>query len=161
MGFINKWQFVCLALIISLGTWAKYNVEATSRSLQDASTLKIRHEEWMSRHGVVYKDADEKAKRFEIFKENVARIEAFNRAAIKPYKLGINKFADLTNEEFITKRNKFKAHVCDSGRAISTSFKYENITSVLSALDWRTKGAVTPVKDQGQCGKDLLIKLNR
>ncbi|KAF2303228.1 hypothetical protein GH714_015344 [Hevea brasiliensis] len=31
-------------------------------------------------------------------------------------------------------------------------FKYENVTEVASGLDWRTKGAVTPIKDQGlQC----------
>nr|GEZ35165.1 senescence-specific cysteine protease SAG39-like [Tanacetum cinerariifolium] len=28
---------------------------------------------------------------------------------------------------------------------------YENVTAVPSSIDWRTKGAVTPIKDQGQC----------
>lgn len=151
MGFNNKCLYLRLALIVLLGSLA-YNIEATSRNLQDTSMLE-RHEEWMARHGIVYKNADEKAKRFEIFKENVARIEAFNRAANKPYKLGVNKFADLTNEEFVASRNRFKAHVCESRRLSGTPFKYENVTSVPKSLDWRKKGAVTPVKDQGQCGK--------
>ncbi|KAL9297780.1 hypothetical protein ACSQ67_023676 [Phaseolus vulgaris] len=52
-----------------------------------------RHEEWMTRYGKVYKDPEEREKRFEIFKENVNYIETFNNAANKPYQLGTNQFA--------------------------------------------------------------------
>ncbi|QCE10787.1 cathepsin L [Vigna unguiculata] len=69
-----------------------------------------RHEELMAHHGKVYKDSHDREKSFRIFKENVNYIEAFNNAAHKHDKLAINHFADLTNEEFITLRNKFKEH---------------------------------------------------
>ncbi|KAA8524261.1 hypothetical protein F0562_010684 [Nyssa sinensis] len=121
---------------------------ASSRSLHEASMYE-RHQQWMARYGRVYKDADEMEKRFTIFKENVEHIESFNKAMNKPYKLGVNEFADLTNEEFIASRNRFKSHVCSPA---TTSFKYENVTTVPSTMDWRKKGAVTPIKDQGQCG---------
>nr|KYP45866.1 Vignain [Cajanus cajan] len=127
--------------------WA---VKATSRTLQDASMYE-RHEQWMARYGKVYKDPQEREKRFKIFKDNVNYIESFNNAANKPYKLGINQFADLTNEEFIAPRNRFKGHMCSS-IIRTTTFKYENVTAVPSSIDWRQKGAVTPIKDQGQCG---------
>ncbi|RVX09415.1 Senescence-specific cysteine protease SAG39 [Vitis vinifera] len=102
-----------------------------------------------NKYGRVYKDAGEKSKHYKIFKDNVARIESFNKAMDKSYKLSINEFADLTNEEFRASRNRFKAHICSTE---ATSFKYEHVTAVPSTVDWRKKGAVTPIKDQGQCG---------
>jgi hypothetical protein len=44
----------------------------------------------------VYRNDAEKARRYNIFKENVARIDAFNSQSGKSYKLGVNQFADLT-----------------------------------------------------------------
>ncbi|BFG24898.1 hypothetical protein CerSpe_111730 [Prunus speciosa] len=147
MEFISRLQgCVCLALIlIVLGAWSS---EATSRSLQDAS-MYGRHEQWMARYGRTYNDIREKEKRFNIFKKNVAYIESSNEDANKIYKLSVNQFADLTNDEFKVSRNRFKGHECSTK---TTSFKYENVTaSVPTTMDWRKKGAVTPIKDQGQC----------
>ncbi|XP_007216164.2 senescence-specific cysteine protease SAG39 [Prunus persica] len=150
MEFISRLQgkiCVCLALIlIMLRTWSS---EATSRSLQDAS-MYGRHEQWMARYARTYNDIREKEKRFNIFKENVAYIESSNEDANKLYKLSVNQFADLTNDEFKASRNRFKGHECSTK---TTSFKYENATSSMpTTMDWRKKGAVTPIKDQGQCG---------
>ncbi|KAL7215863.1 hypothetical protein ACSBR1_027914 [Camellia fascicularis] len=112
-----------------------------------------RQKQWMALYGRVYKDTAEEDKRFNIFKDNVERIESFNKAANKPYKLGVNQFVDLTNEEFKL-RNRFKSHVCST---TPPSIKYENVTAVPTTTYWRKKGVVTPIKDQGQCGKSLLI----
>ncbi|KAK7407047.1 hypothetical protein VNO78_08687 [Psophocarpus tetragonolobus] len=146
---VAKKQFyeISLAMLFCTAFWA---FQVTCRTLQDAS-MHERHEQWMIRYGKVYTDPQEREKRFWIFNENVNSIEAFNSAANKPYKLGINQFADLTNEEFISPRNRFKGHMCSSIIRTNT-FKYENVTALPSTVDWRQKGAVTPVKDQGQCG---------
>ncbi|KAL6560595.1 Senescence-specific cysteine protease sag12 [Orobanche gracilis] len=37
-------------------------------------------------------------------------------------------------------------------RSITTSFKYKNFTHVPASIDWRQRGAATPIKDQGGCG---------
>ncbi|TQE05680.1 hypothetical protein C1H46_008699 [Malus baccata] len=148
MEFINlqPWKYMCLSLILMLGTWSS---GATSRTLQDAP-MYGRYEQWLTRYGRVYNDVNEKETRFKIFKENVAFIESSNKYANKPYKLSVNQFADLTNEEFKASKNGFKGHECSTK---TTSFKYENVTVSLPAtMDWRKKGAVTPIKDQGQCG---------
>ncbi|KAH1225420.1 Thiol protease [Glycine max] len=96
-----------------------------ARTLEDAS-MRERHGKWMAQHG-------------KIFKENVQRIEAFNNAGNKPYKLGINQFADLSNEEFKA-RNRFKGHMCSIITRTPT-FKYEHVTAVPASLDCRQKGA--------------------
>ena len=146
MASVNQYRYICLALLFVLAAWASH---AKARNLHEASMYE-RHEDWMAQYGRVYKDAGEKSKRYKIFKDNVARIESFNKAMNKSYKLSINEFADLTNEEFRASRNRFKAHICSTE---ATSFKYEHVAAVPSTVDWRKKGAVTPIKDQGQCGK--------
>ncbi|KAK9152997.1 hypothetical protein Sjap_000477 [Stephania japonica] len=111
-----------------------------------------RHEQWMALHERNYKDVAEKEKRFNVFKDNVKYIEQFNKAGNYPYKLSVNKFADLTNEEFKATRNGYKGLCLEDKLArASSSFKYENVSAVPSTMDWRKKGVVTPVKDQGQC----------
>jgi len=146
MAFTNQYKFICFTVIFILG--AATISQATSRTFQGA-LMHQRHQEWMTRYGRVYKDDHEKEARFKIFKANVEFIESFNSGNGKSYELGVNKFADLTNEEFKDSRNRFKGHMCS---AKTGSFSYENVSAVPSTMDWRKKGAVTPVKDQGQCG---------
>ncbi|KAL3533793.1 hypothetical protein ACH5RR_007314 [Cinchona calisaya] len=138
--FATKLIFAAIFMLVMLST------QAMSRNLNEASMIE-KHEQWMAQYGTVYKNEIEKANRYKIFKENVEFIESFNKAGTKSFKLGINKFADLTNEEFRATRNGYKPKECKG-----TSFRYENVSAVPSSMDWRKKGAVTGIKDQGQCG---------
>lgn len=124
---------------------------ATARTAPDEPMIE-RHETWMVQYGRTYKDDAEKAKRFTIFKANAEYIDSVNEAGSRSYKLAINHFADLTNEEFQASRNGYKMSSHPKSSSIS-SFRYANVSAIPSSLDWRTKGAVTGVKDQGQCGK--------
>ncbi|KAM7263428.1 hypothetical protein ACFE04_001111 [Oxalis oulophora] len=137
-------KIICLALLFIVTILVSH---ASARSVPDL-TISQKYEQWMASHGRVYKDIAEKEKRFKIFKENVQHIESHNADSSKTYKLGVNEFADLTNEEFKATRNGYKLKPSGS----HTSFKYENVSAVPSTMDWRKKGAVTPIKDQGQCG---------
>ena len=65
----------------------------------DEQNMLTKHEEWMAQHGRIYKDMDEKERRYMIFKKNVEWIEAFNKGLDQKYSLNVNKLADLTNEE--------------------------------------------------------------
>ncbi|KAI3710166.1 hypothetical protein L2E82_39940 [Cichorium intybus] len=122
---------------------------ATSLTLNDQIML-IKHEKWMARHARVYTDEKEKQLRFQIFKNNVAIINAHNGRPNQGYKLEVNKFADLTNNEFRASRNGYRKQ--PDSRTMSGFFRYANVTAVPDELDWRKLGAVTPIKDQGDCG---------
>jgi cathepsin L len=88
--------------------------------------------------------------RFENFIENMERIENHDF----DFELGVNQFADMSGEEF-------KDYISNGYRS-SEPFRVAKTTSCLSyysttspvptSVDWRTQNAVTPVKDQGQCG---------
>ncbi|KAI8537524.1 hypothetical protein RHMOL_Rhmol09G0030700 [Rhododendron molle] len=98
MASTDQYQCFALAVLFVLGILAS---QATSRSLQDAS-ISEKHKSWMAHYGRVYKDSAEEEQRLKIFKDNVEYIESPNKAENRPYKLGVNQFADLTNERIQT-----------------------------------------------------------
>nr|POE52678.1 senescence-specific cysteine protease sag12 [Quercus suber] len=120
-----------------------------SRTLLEDSIVG-RYQQWMAKYGRNYEDDAEKEKRFKIFKDNVEYIDKVNNEGNRTYKLSVNEFADLTTEEFIATRTGFK--ISSQPSSPKTSFRYENLTEIPMTMDWREKGAVTPIKNQGQCG---------
>ncbi|XP_060194659.1 zingipain-1-like [Lycium barbarum] len=143
-------KFCRLSLVTLLLVIGILRFRATARDLQVYSMLE-RHEKWMSHHGRVYKDDVEKAERFKIFKENVDFIESFNNDATHSYQLGLNKFADLTNEEFQSMVGRYNQSSLPKTSNLQP-FSYQSEVSSPDSCDWREQGAVTAVKDQGRCG---------
>jgi len=83
-----------------------------------------------------------------IFANNLKFIEKHNSEhaiGLHTYTVGINQFADLTNEEFVKQFTGFKPM-----EGIEEA-DVEGLEAP-ATKDWRDEGAVTPVKDQGQCG---------
>ncbi|GMH23438.1 hypothetical protein Nepgr_025281 [Nepenthes gracilis] len=138
-----------LAMIVGLSEGFHFH----EKDLQSEESLWDLYERWRSHH-TVSRSLEDKHKRFNVFKENVKYIHEVNKMD-KPYKLKLNKFADLTNHEFrsLYAGSKIKHHRMLKGKARSgESFMYAHVKDVPTSVDWRKKGAVTPVKDQGQCG---------
>ena len=102
---------------------------------------------FIAKYGKLFASADEFQHRFRVFSDNLKMIKETN-AEGNEYTLGINKFADLTFEEFQSThlgRKPFQSE--------SKTYEVAPVTGVYaSQKDWRKHNAVTRVKDQGNCG---------
>jgi len=120
------------------------------------------YEKWLVKHRKVYNGLGEKDKRFEVFKENLGFIQEHN-AQNNTYTLGLNKFADITNEEYramyLGTRTDAKRRVMKTQRT-GHRYAYNSGDKLPVFVDWRLKGAVAPIKDQGSCGKFFFFFFN-
>jgi len=94
---------------------------------------------------------DEMFHRYGVFKDNVAMIEAHNAKDNESYKMAVNEFTDLTWEEFSDMYKGYK-HADRKFSRQQNQHVVKDDEVLADSLDWRDNGAVTPVKDQGQCG---------
>jgi len=89
--------------------------------------------------------AVELATRFEAFKNNYDFVQNWSDPQ---FQVGINAFADLTNQEFAAMYNGLRI---PEGYVHEQTF-FPKLTALPDAKNWADLGAVTKVKDQGQCG---------
>merc|ERR1712232_1447551 len=95
-------------------------------------------------------NGDEEQKRFGIFKDNYDYVTSENAKDLG-YKLGINQFSDLTADEVVASYTglKPKSTWADLPHLGTHTYNGEQLAA---SVDWTTAGAVTGVKNQGQCG---------
>ena len=84
--------------------------------------------------------------RKDIFKARDAMFEEINADTANTFTVGHNQYSTWTNSELDRLRG-YKAW-----SPSENEIEFENGTPNASSVNWVTAGAVTPVKDQGQCG---------
>jgi hypothetical protein len=90
--------------------------------------------------------------KYGVFKTNYEFVQAHN-AANHTWEVELNKFADLTSAEFKIMYNGYKPELRRGERSeVKTLTDLRIGAYPTGSLDWVSKGAVTGVKDQGQCG---------
>lgn len=135
--------------------FASETISATTIWRSDNEVMSL-FEKWLVKHGKIYNALGEKAKRFEIFKENLRFIDEHNKNfPNKTYTLGLNVFADLTDDEY---QSWYLGTRIDLEGMLSTfddSDEYLHQVeseSLPDSVDWRRDGFVLPIKNQGRCG---------
>jgi len=107
---------------------------------------------WMKKYHKVYSET-EKSHRFDVFKQNLEFVNEFNSRKDRTMTVGMNKFADLTNEEFVNKyaRDRFTAVLPQ----ITSHIRIQ----IPISFYWRDHSTpiVPPVNNEGECGSSVII----
>ncbi|GMF37161.1 unnamed protein product [Phytophthora fragariaefolia] len=92
-------------------------------------------------------------RRFRAFARNAERIATHNAAFERgefSFTLGLNDLADLSDAEY---RQLLSFRVGGRAQGAAETFaRPEDVRDLPASWDWRQHAAVTPVKNQGQCG---------
>jgi C1A family cysteine protease len=99
------------------------------------------------KHGKTHHSKEEFAYRFAIYQDNKKYIDTHNSKNQQSFTLGENQFADLTFEEFSSKY--LSQNVVQNEVFTDNFYGFE---SAATKVDWREKGVITQVKNQGACG---------
>ena len=148
----------CLLFGINGLSWRD---EITMKDLKKVGTFKS-FQEWQNEYQKSYDSMDIESRKYLVWLDNLNTIAKTNTKQLS-YTLRANQFTDLTSEEF-----RYAVHGKD-GACFKESelFDYQNANIIAmdeskpvnapSSVDWRTKGVVTPVKNQGQCVLNVYI----
>lgn len=104
---------------------------------------------YLAEHSKSYATKEEYEKRREVFAQNLRFVSDQNSQNGVTYRVGLNKFSDLTKEEFES------MYLGDIGLPDDIKESTESLhleQGQFTPVDWRTKNVVGAVKDQGKCG---------
>lgn len=123
----------------------------TAQNLHDIENYEKQFTLWQQQFNVKFQDEQEYATRLKIFIATSDLIEKHN-SETSTFKLGHNAYSHLTTEEFADRMRLEPLDViqlkANSGLIHQSP---SNISVTPSSWDWSEKGAVTGVKNQGDC----------
>ena len=103
---------------------------------------------WRMTYGKSYGNPSELQYRTKVFYTNYQKVAEIKKSGVS-YSVALNQFADMTEEEFVAKYTGYRHQERKSGLR-----KVRKATgkTLPDSVDWRKKGAVNPVRNQGRCG---------
>ena len=120
----------------------------TSSNVKD-SYIFSKFNQFIKDYNKTYSTMNEYITRYNNFKQNYLNIESKILLNKVSHRVGINKFSDMTFEEF---KATYLTLKIDNNNINYNNNEFSLLEDVPDKVDWREKGAVGHVKDQGQCG---------
>jgi len=108
-------------------------------------------EDYKARFGLKFSSVEEESMRRDIFETNVRTIDSHNNAG-KSWTMAVNSFTHLNGHEFASTYIGGWRGPSKRVNPVATELLRVNAADLPASVNWVTKGAVTPVKNQGQCG---------
>jgi cathepsin L len=110
--------------------------------------------------GKFYKTETEELDRYTMWRDNIKHILEHNTDTSKSFILGVNNFTDMTHSEFRQHMGncfKIPKEAMHDNKTLkqnpqASAFLPAAHVKLPASMDWRMYGAVTPIKNQGQCG---------
>jgi len=147
-----KWPVVIpLAAFAATVTFLAVKQPWVKKDTKTEHDVEHEFQHFVEKFGKVYASAEERLHRLEAFRYNYWYVSTENQKG-HSYELEINEFADQTPDEFagthfgMMKPEKMWGSLPHLGTHVYSG------APLAASVDWSTKGAVTPVKNQGQCG---------
>ena len=119
-----------------------------TKSTQEPSPILAAFKGWMVKHNKLYATPQEHLYRFGVFLKTLRNIEQIASDKSLTYTVGLNQFSDLTEEEFLAKYTGYTPST-ENREVVEDPRPRTQITN--DNVDWRKVGAVTPIKNQGNC----------
>lgn len=143
--------YASLAVVGVAATVAVYALTSMdtpkSTSFNTLTSEDLEFMKFVAKYGKSYGTKEEYEFRLQQFKTAYSTIQSENSKNGNTFTMGVNKLADLTNAEYKRLLGYRRA-----GLKANSEEKELPTDNLPASIDWRDKGAVNAVKDQGQCG---------
>jgi len=140
-----------LGAIAGVAAAYQYNTDSTTL-ISSANLLSDLFSQWKLAHDKSYASVEEEAHKFQVFQDNYLFIVNWNADKTHRSTVGLNQFADLNTVEFGALMNCLSPKKSHNANVSAPTVDVRTLQNLPNTMNWQQAGAVTGVKNQGDCG---------